>query len=184
MTPISERILRARLFAREGHDSIGQKRKYSGVPYWTHTEAVAQIVSEYGGTEDMIIAALNHDLAEDVFPVNPKYSLDLIRAEFGNAVADMVFDLTNQYTKENYPLWNRAVRHKKEMERLGLIPEATATIKLSDIFHNTSSIVAECPKFAKTYLREKESEINYLCRGDAALWIATKEQIQEGLRSL
>ena len=50
-------IAAARAFARAAHDSIGHKRKYTGDPYWTHTERVAAIVAEHGGSEDMTIAA-------------------------------------------------------------------------------------------------------------------------------
>jgi hypothetical protein len=32
---------RAKAFAIRAHDAIGQKRKYTGAPYWTHCGEVA-----------------------------------------------------------------------------------------------------------------------------------------------
>ena len=58
-----EFIAKAKEFAREAHS--GQVRKYTGLPYTTHTEEVAQIVDNYNGSKEMIAAALLHDTVED-----------------------------------------------------------------------------------------------------------------------
>ena len=63
-------IEKAKQFAHEAHDSIGQKRKYSGEPYWVHTDAVAEKVAAIGGTEVMVAAAHLHDVLEDVTPLD------------------------------------------------------------------------------------------------------------------
>jgi len=41
----SEKLKEAWELAKEGHESIGQKRKYNNEPYFTHPLAVAEIVS-------------------------------------------------------------------------------------------------------------------------------------------
>lgn len=58
----------AKEFAHRAHDAIEQKRKYSGVPYWTHTDAVAELVEKFGGSTVMVVAAHLHDWLEDVAP--------------------------------------------------------------------------------------------------------------------
>ena len=58
----------AKEFAHAAHDSIKQVRKYTGEPYWNHTDAVAEVVASVGGTEDMVMAAHLHDVLEDVTP--------------------------------------------------------------------------------------------------------------------
>jgi hypothetical protein len=56
-------LQRAFRYAAEKHD--GQTRKQTAVPYLSHLMAVASLVLEAGGDEDMAIAALLHDVVED-----------------------------------------------------------------------------------------------------------------------
>ena len=63
LTPLSTRFAHALLFAAQVHRN--QDRKKSGIPYLSHLMGVAAIVLDYGGDEDMGIAALLHDAAED-----------------------------------------------------------------------------------------------------------------------
>ena len=66
----------------------GQLRK-SGDPYITHPLAVAQILADLGMTVPTLCAALLHDTVEDT-----DYSLDALRAEFGDEVAVLVDGVT------------------------------------------------------------------------------------------
>jgi RelA/SpoT family (p)ppGpp synthetase len=79
-------IERAYHKAEAGH--AGQRRR-SGQPYFTHCEAVAQILADMKLDAEAIAAALMHDLLEDT-PV----TLEEIRAEFGQSVAMMVDGVT------------------------------------------------------------------------------------------
>ena len=60
---LGSRFLRAFLFAAEKHK--GQTRKASTIPYIAHLMGVASLVLEAGGDEDLVIAALLHDVVED-----------------------------------------------------------------------------------------------------------------------
>jgi len=60
---LGPRFLKAFLFAAEKH--AGQVRKASTTPYIAHLMGVASLALEYGGDEDMAIAALLHDVVED-----------------------------------------------------------------------------------------------------------------------
>ena len=61
--PLTTRFDHALLFAAQVHRD--QDRKKSGIPYISHLLGVASIVLDYGGDEDMAIAALLHDAVED-----------------------------------------------------------------------------------------------------------------------
>jgi len=61
--PLGVRFDEALLLASSLHRK--QVRKASGVPYVAHLLGVASLVLEEGGSEDMVIAALLHDAAED-----------------------------------------------------------------------------------------------------------------------
>lgn len=170
----------ARQFAREAHDSIGQRRKYSGEPYWVHTDEVMSIVMGVdGATEEMAAAAALHDTEEDVAPANPAYSLERIRSEFGSLVAQYVDELTDRYTKEAYPNLNRKERKRLECERLGAVSNEAKTIKLADLISNSKDILQNDPSFAKTYLREKRDLLPYLKGGNPTLLARNQEFLQE-----
>ena len=61
--PLSTNFDHALLFAAQVHRN--QDRKRSGIPYLSHLLGVASIVLDYGGDEELGIAALLHDAAED-----------------------------------------------------------------------------------------------------------------------
>lgn len=155
------KIERAKALAHQAHDAIGQKRKYTGEPYWVHTDAVAELVAAAGGTDDMIAAAHLHDVLEDVAPLLPQYDIEMIAA-LGDKVIKYVVELTDVFTKERFPKYNRAQRKAMEHERLKTISDESKTIKAADIINNTESIVAHDKDFAMVYLREIMETLPYL----------------------
>jgi hypothetical protein len=84
MTVLTERFARAVDYARIAH--ADQKRKGTSIPYLTHLLSVASLVIEFGGSEDQAIAGLLHDTIEDCGEQHEA----TIRAQFGDAVADIV----------------------------------------------------------------------------------------------
>ena len=137
---------KAREFAIQAHESVGQIRKYTGAPYYTHVLAVAEIVSTIPGhTKEMVAAAYLHDTVEDT-PI----TLDEIEENFGETVAQYVFYLTN--TKDR--AINRKARKAIDIERLKKAPSVVKSIKCADIIHNCGSITEHDPGFAKRYLNE------------------------------
>ncbi len=70
-------------FAALAHD--GQNRKQSDIPYISHPFAVAMRLQQHGAAKQIIIAGLLHDVPEDT-----PYSVDDIRARFGDSIADIV----------------------------------------------------------------------------------------------
>jgi len=153
------KIERAQAMAHAAHDSINQKRKYGNLPYWVHTDAVAEIVALHGGTKDMIAAAHLHDVLEDVQPSDKAgiYQAACIGTQFGEPVLRFVWELTNLYTKEARPGWNRAKRKEEEHKRLAAISDEAKVIKLADILDNAQTIGddKEHLPFAVVWLGEK-----------------------------
>lgn len=141
-------IGKAKFVAEEAHK--GQVRKYTGEPYYTHVVSVANKVAELTDDAEMIAAALLHDTVEDSDVTNEE-----IYEIFGRNVAEMVYDLTDHFTKETYPKFNRKKRKGLEAKRLGGISERAKVIKLCDLSDNTSSIIEHDPGFARVYMKEK-----------------------------
>ena len=84
-TVLTNRFDRALLYATHVHG--GQVRKGTSTPYVAHLLAVAATVLEYGGGEDLAIAALLHDSVEDQ---GGKARLEDVRNRFGKRVARVV----------------------------------------------------------------------------------------------
>ena len=79
-------IENAFLVAEKAHQ--GQLRK-SGEEYITHPVAVTQILAELGLNETTLVASLLHDTVEDT-----PYSLDQLRSDFGEEIANLVDGVT------------------------------------------------------------------------------------------
>jgi MHS family proline/betaine transporter-like MFS transporter len=91
---IDQRLVeKAMVFCKKWHD--GQFRK-SGEEYYTHPFTVADMVVEYIPSTDVVIGALLHDLVEDT-----ECTLELIKEEFNERVAQIVQRLTRIKTDEN-----------------------------------------------------------------------------------
>lgn len=154
-----QRILTAVDFALRAHGD--QKRKYTGESYVTHTLEVAKIVADYGGTEDMVIAAILHDIVEDT-----EVSNQAITEAFGDKVGGYVGWLT-KLSRPEYG--NRAFRAEMDRNFIAQAPADAQTIKLADLVSNTRSIVEHDKKFAEIYLKEKELLLKVLTKGDTSL---------------
>jgi (p)ppGpp synthase/HD superfamily hydrolase len=164
-------ILLARTFAGRAHR--GQVRKYTGEPYINHPVEVADIVRRHNGSPEMIAAALLHDVVEDT-----DVTLDDIRREFGEAVANLVEDLTDVSRPDD---GNRATRKAMDREHTARASAAAMVIKAADLISNTSSIVEHDPNFAKVYLKEKRALLDVMFKiKHMDIWKEADNMLQNG----
>ena len=122
-------------FAAEKH--AGQTRKASSIPYIAHLMGVASLVLEFGGDEDLAIAALLHDVVEDC---GGAPMLKEVRRKFGSRVAKIVDGCTDSDT-EPKPPW----RERKETY-IGHLKSADAETRLvsaADKLNNVRSILSD-----------------------------------------
>ena len=132
---LGPRLQRAFRYAAEKHD--GQTRKQSAVPYLSHLMAVASLVLEAGGDEDMAIAALLHDVVEDCGGM-PR--LREIRKQFGPRVSKIVEGCTDSFG-EPKPEWvERKKDYLREVKHAGV---ETRLVSASDKLHNVRTILAD-----------------------------------------
>jgi (p)ppGpp synthase/HD superfamily hydrolase len=169
-------VQQARAFAIESHDRIGQKRKYSGEPYWTHCEDVALMVKSVGGDDNMIAAAYLHDTVEDT-----GVTLTTIEEKFGADVASLVEQLTDVSKPTD---GKRAIRKAIDREHTSQASSRAKTIKLADLISNSKSIVEHDLAFARVYLMEKELLLPLLAEGNAQLWKQAKDILDAAIISL
>ena len=138
---LGPRLQRAFRYAAEKH--AGQTRKQSAVPYLSHLMAVASLVLEAGGDEDMAIAALLHDVVEDCGGM-PR--LREVRKQFGLRVAEMVEGCTDSFG-EPKPEWLE--RKKDYLREVKHAAVNTRLVSASDKLHNVRTILADYRQYGE-----------------------------------
>lgn len=134
MIAYGARIDLAQAFVAEAFRGV--YRKQTSIPYLTHLWAVAALVGEHGGDEDQLIAALLHDVLEDVPHVT---EVDLER-RFGERVARLVVGMSDTVVHPKPPWQERKERY------LAHLAHASPDLKLiccADKLHNCRSVVRD-----------------------------------------
>ncbi len=155
----SERIKLAQKMCKKWHE--GQERKYTGEPYHVHPFEVAKILKDHGGSEDLQIAGLLHDVVEDC-----EVTEDEIADMFGDRVADLVMMVTDVSRPED---GNREARKALDRAHNAKADAEGQTLKLADLISNSTSIAKYGGRFADTYMREKEATLKLMKKGDSRL---------------
>jgi (p)ppGpp synthase/HD superfamily hydrolase len=132
---LGPRFLRAFNFAAKKHAE--QTRKASTIPYIAHLMGVASLVLEFGGDEDLAIAALLHDVVEDCGGVP---MLKEVQLRFGRRVAKIVDGCTDSDVDPKPP-W----RERKEAYILHLkkADAETRLVSAADKLNNVRSILSD-----------------------------------------
>lgn len=131
----SRKFLTALRYAADVHAK--QLRKRTGRPYIGHLLGVTSIVIEYGGDEEMAIAALLHDAVEDQGGM-PR--LSEIRRRFGKRVAHIVDGCTDSFTEPKPPWMERkrayVARVANEAAEVRLVSAADKLANVRETLHD------------------------------------------------
>lgn len=152
---LKQRVIDAYNFAQTSHN--GQKRKYTNYAYFTHPKGVARLIDDLTRDEDMIIAALLHDVVEDC-----RVTVDTIRSMFGNTVAFYVDNLTSD--KAIIQVLGKEKYLQQKMTDMSL---ETLVIKLADRLDNVRYMDKDCKtlqhkQFVQKYYNETKAIIAYI----------------------
>ncbi len=136
------KIQKALNFAIKAH--TGQKRK-SGEDYVIHPILVAVLANYFNNNENVITAALLHDVVEDT-----PYTIDYIKDEFGKEVANLVEGLTKIIKIRDKSLipsnsdekLTRSALTFRKMLTVSIVDIRVLLIKLCDRLHNMLTIDA------------------------------------------
>jgi (p)ppGpp synthase/HD superfamily hydrolase len=131
----SNHFLRALDYAARLHGK--QVRKRTDRPYIGHLLSVTSIVIEYGGDEEMAIAALLHDAVEDQ---GGRPRLEEIARKFGKRVAHIVDGCTDSYTEPKPPWMERkrayVARVAEESAEVRLVSAADKLSNARETLHD------------------------------------------------
>jgi (p)ppGpp synthase/HD superfamily hydrolase len=142
---LSPRFTEALTYAIDAHGA--QTRKGSEVPYVAHLLAVASLVLEAGGDEEMAIAGLLHDAIEDTDATAAE-----IAAAFGPRVAGIVEGCTDTDESPKPPWRPRKERYIAHLAAPG-VPREVLVVSLADKLHNARSMLAEYRHFGEEVSR-------------------------------
>lgn len=120
---------------------MNQTRKQSNVPYVSHLYAVAALVLEHGGTEEMAAAALLHDALEDqAHGWAPGELAGDIKRRHGEKVLALVQELTETESNPKPP-WQE--RKKVYLAHMSELSDEALLIALADKTHNALSTLRD-----------------------------------------
>jgi guanosine-3',5'-bis(diphosphate) 3'-pyrophosphohydrolase len=178
-----ELIEKVKMFADEAHGN--QMRKFANERYIVHPIRVMEIVREFSKEVPLLAASLLHDVLEDtkVTPIELKYFLDCeMQQEESDKTFNLVKELTDVYTKTNYPKLNRRTRRTKEAERLAETSSNAQTIKSADIIDNVRDISNQDTDFALVYIRESKQLLSMITNGNPALRARALTVVDEAIK--
>jgi (p)ppGpp synthase/HD superfamily hydrolase len=132
-SPYSPKFRKALDYAARIH--ARQIRKKTGRPYIGHLLNVASLVIEYGGDEEMAVAALLHDAVEDQ---GGPPRLREIRRKFGKRVAHIVDGCTDSYVIPKPP-WRD--RKRAYVERVGKESAEVRLVSAADKLSNVRETI-------------------------------------------
>lgn len=132
LTPRLKKAIDTAAFAHGAQTRKDQRK----TPYISHPYGLVILLSEFTDDEDVLIAALLHDVIEDVDPKH--YSPAQIEADFGKRVLDIVQGVTEDKGIENYS-------ERKEDYNKGLLTDSEESLLVSaaDLTHNIRSMVED-----------------------------------------
>jgi (p)ppGpp synthase/HD superfamily hydrolase len=115
-------------------------RKGTGKPYISHLLGVCSLVVDYGGDEEMAIAALLHDAVED-HGGNPM--LEQIRERFGTRVAHIVDGCTDSYATDAAQKEPWRIRKENYLARVSGEPEDVRLVSAADKLYNCLTLLRD-----------------------------------------
>lgn len=145
------------IFAAQAHD--GAKRRGSEVPYIVHPMEAAAIAAALTDDEEVIAAAVLHDVIEDC-----GITEQALCERFGQRVAQLV--LTQTHVREGDPRETWEARKQETVARLEKASRAEKIVALSDKLSNMRAIARDYNSsgeamFARFHQQDREQHAWY-----------------------
>ena len=135
--PLNTELLdRAIIFAVKAH--AGTERRGKGYPYIVHPLEAVEIVATMTKDQELLAAAALHDTVEDT-----DVTVEQIRAEFGDRVAELVASESDQFEAgvSEEDSWH--ARKRAAIDRLAKAPRDAKIVALGDKLSNMRAIARD-----------------------------------------
>jgi (p)ppGpp synthase/HD superfamily hydrolase len=158
--PITRKEREAWKFAKQAHK--GQVRRFVGLPYFdAHVKKVNEIVKRYTTDEDLLCAAILHDVPEDCYD---DYEVGLAEIEnlFGSRVSKLVSELTS--LKDEIDEVYEGDKAAYLTDKMIHMTDDALIIKLADRLQNISDAFTASERFRNKYFEETSKIVEDLER--------------------
>ena len=124
---------RAIVFAVKAHHNT--ERRGKGFPYIVHPMEAVEIVATITSDQELLAAAALHDTIEDT-----EVTIEQLRAEFGDCIANLVYAESDQFTEgvSEEDSWHN--RKQAAIDRLAAAPYDAKVVALGDKLSNMRAI--------------------------------------------
>lgn len=132
----TELLDRAIIFAVRAH--AGTERRGKGFPYIVHPMEAVEIVATMTPDQELLAAAALHDTVEDT-----EVTVDQLRAEFGDRIADLVAAESDAFVEgvSDEDSWH--ARKQAAIDRLAKAPHDAKMVALGDKLSNMRAIARD-----------------------------------------
>lgn len=145
---LTHRYADAVAYAADVH--AGQARKQTAVPYIAHLLGASSLVLEAGGDEDLAIAALLHDAAEDH---GGETRLADIAVRFGPRVQEVVRACSDSLEPDGVAKQDWESRKREHLSLLRDASDDVLVVWMADKVHNCRAIVTDLQRGADPMTR-------------------------------
>lgn len=133
---LDEQLYRAYAYAARAH--LGQYRKKTRIPYFTHIITTMNYALELTQDIEVLAAAILHDTVEDTW-----VTLDDLKREFGERIAGLVETETENKRRDMPASQTWEIRKRETIEHLKSASSDAKIIVLADKTANLESIARE-----------------------------------------
>ena len=151
------------------HSHGNQMRKYTPERYIVHPVRVMKICRNYSSDISVHAAALLHDVIEDT-PVSAiaiqKFLSEVMTDLQVTKTINLVIELTDVFTKSDYPKLNRRKRKTLETDRLSKVSADAQIIKYADLIDNAIDIINHDPQFGRVFVYEAKTLLLAMRKGN------------------
>ncbi len=132
----TELLDRAIIFAVRAH--AGTERRGKGFPYIVHPMEAVEIVATMTPDQELLAAAALHDTVEDT-----DVTVDQLRAEFGDRIADLVAAESDAFVEGVSDEDSWYARKQAAIDRLAKAPHDAKMVALGDKLSNMRAIARD-----------------------------------------
>lgn len=143
-------IDKAKTYCEEMHE--GQKRKFTGCPYYVHPRNTAKILQSFTDDPELIAVGYLHDVIEDT-----DITRDSLEKAFNERIASLVSEVTNDEEKRK-ELGKKEYMKQKVLE----LSEEALLVKLADRFDNVNDFDNVPEDFEERYSQETKEVLDVL----------------------
>lgn len=185
-----------------------QKRKGTAVPYLTHPVHVAMILARLGYPEPLLVAAVLHDVLEDLEPEDQDLRRALretfpeafgragedragfqhaveafLESSFGATVLRLVRELTDEKCRPDGTRlpWHEAKRRAHERLARTATAEETVVVKCADALHNARQVVNDLEAHGLPMMRRFNASPEDTLRHYATVWQVAVARLGAGV---